>query len=279
MLKLGCVVVSRNDDYGGDLARKFTYGLTSFINFMDEVYYIDWNSPGRPLIEEIRNDLPQTGKLHVIVVSPDMAKLLTHNNPDVQNCVEVLARNIGIRRLSTEYIISTNSDIMIIDRANITGSIQGEHVFHTIARTNIDFSEVSEYPPGLHSSYLRSIKGHQHGAGSPLGARDKWSLIACPGDFQLAHRNIWHTIKGFDEDLVYRGYTDSNVQRKAAYYGFRQALIYAIKAFHFTHYPNSGSTGGNTVKWNDPSCLFDYKGTMNSENWGYADLDFLEEIL
>lgn len=278
MLKLGCVVVSRNDDYGGDLARKFTYGLTSFINFLDEVYYIDWNSPGKPLIEEIRNDLPQMGRLHVIVVSPDMAKLLTHNNPDVQNCVEVLARNIGIRRLSTEYIISTNSDIMLVSRENILGNLQGEHVFHTIARTNIDFSEISEYPPD-YTYYFRTLKGQQHGAGSPLGERDQWSLIACPGDFQLAHRNIWHTIKGFDEDLVYRGYTDSNVQRKADYYGFRQALIYAIKAFHFSHYPNSGSTGGNTVKWNDPSCLFDYKGTMNSENWGYADIDFFEEII
>lgn len=277
MTSLGAVVCSRNDDYGGDLIKKFTYGLTSLIEFLDEVYYVDWNSPEKPLIDEIRASLPPTGKLHVIIVDPDMAALLTHHNPDVQTCVEVLARNIGIRRLSTDYIISTNSDIMIVNRENILSNIQGEHVFHTIARRNIDFSEVIDYPspPGQYNF----LKGQQHGSGSPLGERDKWSLIACPGDFQLAHRNIWHTIKGFDEDLIYRGYTDSNVQRKADYYGFRQALIYAIKVFHFSHYPGSGSTGGNTVKWNDPDCLFDYKGTMNSENWGYADIDFLEEII
>lgn len=280
MTTLGLCVISRNDNYGGDLAKKFTYGLTSFLDFMDEIYYIDWNSPERPLIDEIRANLPQTGKLHVIVVSPELAKELTHNDPDVQNCVEVLARNIGIRRLTTDYIISTNSDIMIVDRANVEGNVQGDNIFHTIARSNIDFNEITQFPSQAELySHLKAVRGHQHGPGSSLGERDKWSLISCPGDFQLAHRNIWHTIKGFDEDLVYRGYTDSNVQRKADYYGFKQMLIYATIALHFNHYPGSGSTGGNTARWNDPSCLFDYQGTKNGEDWGFNNIDFQEETL
>lgn len=280
MASLGCVVVSRNDNYGGDLAKKLTYGLTSFIEFLDEVYYIDWNSPGQPLIEEIRKDLPHQGKLHVIVVPPALASELTRFDPDVQNCVEVLARNIGIRRLTSDYIISTNSDIMIVDRANIEGNIQGDTVFHTIARSNIDFNEITQFPSKTELySYLKAARGHQHAPGSPLGGKDKWSLISCPGDFQLAHRDIWHKIRGFDEDLVYRGYTDSNVQRKADYYGFKQMLIYAVIALHFSHYPGSGSTGGNTVKWNDPSCLFDYQGTKNGEDWGFSNIDFQEKII
>jgi hypothetical protein len=287
MTTIGAVVISRNDNYGGDLAAKFTYGLTSLLYCLDEVYYIDWNSPeDKTLFEEVRQDIPKTGKLRIITVTQNQAKQFTNNNPDVQYCCEVLARNIGLRRLSTDYLISTNSDIMVTTRENILSGIQDENTFHTIARTTIDFSSVSSAKP--EPSYLQFLEQHhnrlgcgwgQLGSGSPLGG-DRWSLISCPGDFQLAHRNVWYGIKGFEESLLYRGYTDSNVQRKADYYGFRQALIRSIYALHFSHYPGSGSTGGNSARWNDANeSLFHFSGTKNRDDWGLADVDFKEEII
>lgn len=286
MTTLGAVVISRNDNYGGDLANKLVYCLSSFINAMDQVYYIDWNSPDDyPLIDVIRNSLPRTGRLHVIVVDQNMAKHLTNYDEEVQNCVEVMARNIGIRRLNTDYIISTNSDIMCTTRQNILDGIKDNRTFHTIARSNVEFAQVSsiQYTPGsdeIAQWALTHFKGFgQYGSGSPLGPRDRWSLISCPGDFQLAHRDVWYGIKGFEESLVYRGYTDSNVQRKADFYGFKQALVRDIVALHFNHYPGSGSTGGNSAKWNTEDCLFDFNGTGNSDFWGFSIINFEEEII
>lgn len=270
--KIGAVVISRNDNYSGDLDRKFTVGLNSLIDCLDEVYYIDWNSPSDvSLFEVVRPNIINKNKLHVITISQQQAKELTNHNSDVQACVEVLARNIGIRRLQTDWIISTNSDIMVESRPNIEQGLINKNTFHCIARTEVQFNP---NPP----FYLG--EGFQHASGSPLGEKDRWSLITCPGDFQLAHKDLWYAIKGYDENLVYRGYSDSNVQRKADYYGFDLALVRSIKAYHFAHYPNHGASGGHFGGFNDPEvALFNYRGTTNPDTWGFSNLTFEEEVI
>ncbi len=284
-ITLGAVVISRNDNYGGDLARKFTYTLSALLANFDQVYYVDWNSPTQSLFEEVRLEIPSTGKLHVITITPEMVPLLTENDPDVQFCVEVLARNIGARRLNTDYIISTNSDVMVVSRENIIKNISGADTFDVIARTDIPFSTVTGLPYGSQQlfDYMLAHRAlwqfNQHQSGSPLGPQDRWSLISCCGDFQLAHRDIWHNIRGFEENLVYRGYADSNIQRKADFAGYKLNLVRDTLAFHFTHYPDSGSTGGNSARWNTPAAIYDYNGTTNNENWGFADYDFKVEIV
>jgi hypothetical protein len=269
---IGAVVVSRNDNYGGDLAKKFTVGLNSLIDNLDEVYYVDWNSPDDiSLFDVVEQDIHKTGKLHVITITQNLAKDLTNHNPDVQACVEVMARNIGIRRLKTDWIISTNSDIMVESRENIKQGLIDKDTFHCIARTEVQFNTSPPYYLG---------EGFQHATGSPLGERDRWSLITCPGDFQLAHKNLWYGIKGYDENLVYRGYSDSNVQRKADYFGYKLALVRSIKAYHFAHYPNHGASGGHFGGFNDPEgALFNYQGTTNPDTWGFSNYIFSEEIV
>jgi hypothetical protein len=48
---------------------------------------------------------------------------------------------------------------------------------------------------------------------------DKWSIINCCGDFQLAHRDLWNKIKGFEEKMTYACFQDTNVQKKATLEG------------------------------------------------------------
>lgn len=282
-MTLGAVIISRNDGYGGDQPAKAIYALTSMINAMDEVIYVDWNSPGNvSLIEVIRPQLPKTGKLRHIQVTAGMHAEFTQCSPDVQNCVEVLARNIGLRRLKSDYLVSTNGDIMCLDRASITGGILDEQTFHCVARRETLFAAVSELGPDYAREILRERTNDfgQHQDGSPLGPSDPWSLITCPGDFQLAHRDLWHAIRGFEESLVMRGYSDSNVQRKADFYGFKLALVRNIPVFHFQHYPDTGASGGNTMGWNNKEeALDNFAGTTNPTSWGFVDYKFEEEIL
>jgi len=283
-MSIGAVVVSSNTDHGGDLAWKFTYGLTSLISVLDQVYYIDWNSPGdKTLIDAIRHDVPSTGKLHVIVVTQQQARELTRHDPDAQHCCEVLARNIGLRRLGTNYLVSTNSDIMILSRENINALITDENTFYTTAKTNIEFSVIRDthMTPGS-DEVLQYGWNHKH-LGFQYGdwGGDRWSLISGCGDFQVAHRNIWYTIRGFEESMIYRWYMDTNVQRKADFYGFKQKLLRDLIALHFIHYPGTNVGGGaNNTKLNDPhAAMENFAGTTNPETWGFADVDFKEEII
>ena len=286
-MSIGAVVISRNDGYGGDQPSKMLYSLSSLINALDEVIYVDWNSPGNVCMTNVIGHLlPCTGRLRVIQITMEMAAELTGHNPDVQLCVEVLARNIGLRRLHTDYMISTNGDVMCLDRQSIEAGILGPHNFHCVARRETHFPVLAAMGvPGSFGLVAALRAGGmnqfgQHQAGSPLPG-DTWSLITAPGDFQLAHRDVWYGIKGFEESLVMRGYSDSNVQKKAAIYGFGLHLVRDIPVFHFGHYPDTGASGGTTnAGWNDMNTsLMHFAATTNPDTWGFSERQFTEVII
>ncbi len=80
--------------------------------------------------------------------------------------------------------------------------------------------------------------------------------------------------------MIYRWYTDTNVQRKADFYSYKQALLRDVLAFHFVHYPGTGAGGGNTPKLNDPhAAMENFAGTTNADTWGFSDRLFSEEVL
>lgn len=280
-MTIGAVVISRNDGYGGDTAQKAIRCLTSLIHALDEVIYVDWNSPGDvSLMQAMRPSLPRTGKLRAIQITEARHRDIVGADEDVQKCVEVLARNIGIRRLSTDYIISANADVMCLDRASIESQIINNRTFHCVARRETPFRVVLEAEDP--AQFLRDniAMFGQHGDGSPLGAVDRWSLINCPGDFQIAHRDVWHAIRAFEEHMIRRGYADSNVQRKADFYGFDLKLVRDIPVFHFQHYADTGSCGGAFGGWNDRlSSIEEFAGTRNSEAWGMRDIELKEEVI
>lgn len=112
-MKLSAVVVTRNDNYGGDLNDRATYCLNSLIDTFDEVILIDWNSPNnRPLLWDIDKNIKFRGNLKHIVITPEVASMLTNEDPHAQVCCETLGRNIGIRRATGDYIVSTNIDVI-----------------------------------------------------------------------------------------------------------------------------------------------------------------------
>lgn len=327
-MTIGAVVITRNDGYGGDQPRKLLYCLTSLLQTMDEVILVDWNSREDDAALWNLVEPPKTGRLRHIVIPPTLATELVQRasgilpeDPSrencrqdagstlrgVQACVEVLARNIGIRRLDTDWIVSTNQDIICPFRMPIELALEtsrySQHTLHVIARREVHLADVPRvfaHPPGSDplqrflNAHAHDFDGHhpdaqgvptnfgQHADGSPLGPRDPWSLITCPGDFQLAHRNVWQAVRGFEESLVRRGYTDSNLNRKVMDLGapFECRLVRDIPVFHLCHYPNTGSTGGAYGEWNDgETSLFNFPGTTNPETWGFADREFPEERL
>jgi len=281
---IGAVVISRYDGYGGAQPEKLTYCLSSLIGALDEVIYVDWNSPNGSLFDAVKQSLPRTGKLRAITVTPQMADQFC-SDPERQKCVEVLARNIGLRRLTSDYLISTNADVMCLERNSISRHLSDAETFYCVARRECKFPFVQSLGnPGseelIREMHERRILCPQWGDGSPLGIKDRWSLITSPGDFQVAHRNVWHHICGFEESLTRRGYADSNVQRKADFYGYKLNLMRDIPVFHFEHYPDTGSCGGGVGAMNDRHLALEgFNGTGNSASWGFAEEILEGEIL
>ena len=77
-MKISAVIVSRNDNYGGNLIERSSYCFQSSIDTYDEVTYVDWNSPEQSLFYEVKDNLNFKGNFKHIVIPPEAAKVLTN---------------------------------------------------------------------------------------------------------------------------------------------------------------------------------------------------------
>jgi hypothetical protein len=270
------VVTSRNDNYGGNLLERAIYSLRSMINTFDEVIYVDWNSPNQiSLFTEIKNLLPKTGKVKHIQVTQDFVNSL--NLPkNVQACVEVLGKNIAIRRASCDWIAATNIDIIV---PKVIKNGFSKEIFYIFARRDITLDEIKQietkYKDIQQFLYENMYHYQPHGY-SGINHLDKWSIVDSCGDFQFAHRDIWHKIRGFEERMVFRGFADSNVQRKAYNAGFKLVASFDYPVFHINHKGGFGGTGG--INDADRFVINFTKITENTEDWGFPTIDFPTEI-
>jgi hypothetical protein len=201
----------------------------------------------------------------------ELAKI-THSTLELRGG---FARNID-RRLR-QYLVSANADIMC---PTVIPSSKAPATARSIAwRGGVPFGVVSDQVTcaGRTIAARRMHEFGQYSDGSPFGRATRGHHHVS-GDFQLAQPPV-EAMRGFEESLVMRGYSDSNVQRKAAFYGFHPHLVRSIPVFHFQHYPDTGACGGNTMGWNDRhDALEGFDGTKNPETWGFADREFPEEV-
>jgi hypothetical protein len=110
--KISVVVIGKNDNYGGNLTHRFTHCLNILTQSFDEIIYVDWKSNGKSLIEEVINNVERKDNIKSYIVSEQD---IQNNNPEYINysIVEVIARNIGIRRATNDWILVTNVDVLI----------------------------------------------------------------------------------------------------------------------------------------------------------------------
>ena len=293
-MKLTAVIISRNDNYGGHLNERATYAINSAINTYDEVFYIDWNSTdGHSLLWDIQDNLQLRGNLKHFVIPPSAASQLTGYNPDAQKCCEVLARNIGIRRATGDYIVSTNIDIIHPKREDIEKVINESdgNTMVTLSRREVTWDIIKEFHGGEMKfedwDALRDhiyINSEERIQSEATVKGDDYSIINCCGDFQLAPKHIWDSIRGFEEDLIYPLYADTNVQKKSVKHGFGLKAIYNPPMFHINHGSKGWGGGGiadgvNKVSNDINRAVTFQEQTQNLDNWGFSDIDIEFEVL
>ena len=292
-MKITAVIVSRNDNYGGHLNERATYALNSAINTYDEVIYVDWNSDTHSLLWDIKDNLQLKGNLKHFVIPPHIASQLTNFDQDAQKCCETLGRNIGIRRAEGDYIISTNIDVIHPKREEVEEIINKyqDKTFITLSRREVTWDIIKEFHGGeLKFDEWNKLRDHiqsnseKRVVTEKIVEGDDYSLINCCGDFQLASKNIWNSIRGFEEELIYALYSDTNVQKKSAKHGFDLKAIFEPAMFHISHgskgWGGGGIVDGVNKKTNNPyRAVTSQEHTLNPDTWGFSDVEIEFEVL
>jgi hypothetical protein len=291
-MKISAVIISRNDNYGGHLNERAIYAINSAINTYDEVFYIDWNSETHSLLYDIKDNLQLKGNLKHIVITPEIASILTNNDPQAQKCCEVLARNIGIRRATGDYIVSTNIDIIHPKREDIETIINSSdnNTMYTLSRRDVTWDIIKEFHGGEIKfdewDKLRDyiyINSEERVIEEKTSTSDDYSIINCCGDFQLAPKHIWNDIKGFEEDLIYPLYADTNAQKKSVKHGFNLKAIFNPPMFHISHGSKGWGGGGFAEGINKTAndihrAITFQEQTENSPNWGFSNIEIEFEV-
>jgi len=288
--KTAVITFGRNDGYKEK--ERFAIHLNTMLETFDEVIYVDWNSDNGSFLYEVLDMIPKTGRLKHFVISPEYAKLLTMNDPNVQICNTVLSFNIAIRRTDAEWIVLSTTDIIppkkeilndFISKANKTS-------LYTFSRRDIEYDDVIS-----NLNNLDEFRQHLDNTTPPryfptkVTPNDNYSIFNCCGDFQLASKNLWLKIRGYEEMMLYACFVDTNAQKKAVLYGFDLIPVYDIPLYHMSHkgMENDGSSPSKQYyndAWSWVEMFDKYQEhdhimfSRNADTWGFSNVDIEYEI-
>jgi hypothetical protein len=250
---IAAVVVGRNDDYMSDFRERLYATLEWNLRYLvSEVVFVEWNPPGDR--ELLSYQLVKNFKcLRAYVVSADMHQQVCKN--DNIKLLEYHAKNVGIRRAESPWIMSTNADAAIgLDavRAIRRGRLD-PGVAWTAERFDIPWQENRQQHLGLWGTlrYRRVIPYHHLGT----------------GEFCLASRELWHQIRGYDE-LMVRHRIGCDQRGTAQMLAHGAKIQRAGSVLHLTHPTSCTETlHPNQGEWATPEGV----PYHNDDNWGLGN--------
>lgn len=226
--RVSAVVVARNDGYFPDYeARLRATVMWNHARLADEVILVEWNPPaGAPLFAtNLTRDFPF---VKAYVVPENIHQQFA---PPPHLCMlDYMAKNVGIRRATGDYICGSNIDICFDPcAAFIRFMLAPQFIYRT---RRVDFHWDGN---PIQAENLCRKAGHLPG---PTGWRS--NFFHGSGDFTLAHRDLWHRARGYDESIpLQRLHADSRglMQLQA------QGGIIVLWGHHYHTYHASSSTG------------------------------------
>ena len=175
------------------------------------------------------------------------------------------------------------------DIENIINS-SDNNTMYTLSRREVTWDIIKEFHGGEMNfnewDKLRDyiyINSEERIVEEKTSTSDDYSIINCCGDFQLAPKHIWNDIKGFEEDLIYPLYADTNVQKKSVKHGFNLKAIFNPPMFHINHGSKGWGGGGFAEGINKTAndihrAITFQEQTENSLNWGLSDIEIEFEV-
>jgi hypothetical protein len=225
--QIAAVMVGRNDDYMADFRERLEATIAWNTKYLvDEVVFVEWNPPSdRELLSFAL--AKKFDRLRAYVVPPDIHHRLCKNQNI--NLLEYHAKNVGIRRANSPWILSTNADAAVaFDSVNMLLSTELDtHMLWTAERRDIPWRENTQTEIG----FLGSLRYRRVNPYVELGT----------GEFCLASRELWHRARGFDEQMVKHRF-GCDIRGTAQMVALGGSVRRAGTVLHLTH-PTSCTEG------------------------------------
>lgn len=291
------VIVGRNDDYGAD----FLTRINTFVRSLDhqvaenanlwELVIVEWNPvPNRDALAKVINP-PKNLAVRVITVP----KELHDSTGSTAAVLEFHAKNVGIRRARGDFVLVANPDILFTPA--LVDEISRQRLrTDTVYRTDrYDFA--TEGINGVASQDLidfaldRTFVVHAMSGPASVSVRiDKdqhewqklprsqiepgvWHTNGC-GDFMLAARETFFTVRGLYQTLEHKWHVDSiGLMRFAAAKMHQHVFTAPLCVFHQHHDRREQDVAFQDL---DVTALARKPGDTA---WGLRDLDLTEQII
>jgi hypothetical protein len=244
------VVVGRNDDYMSDFADRLRATIQWNLQYLvTHVIFVEWNPPAdRELLSfDLARRFPA---LQAYVVDSEIHRELSQN----PHCplLEFHAKNVGIRRATTPWILATNADAAVAPDAGLKlmKTPLATDVVWLAQRIDIEWHEGQTRP----IRFLDCLRQRRIIPYHDLGT----------GEFAFAAKELWLRAGGYDESLVHhRIGVDKRGVAQMISCGARTEN--AGRVFHLRH-PTSCTEGatlhqGKLATWDDVPY-------QNNADWG-----------
>ena len=284
-----------------------------------EFVLVEWNPPpDRPKLKDaIVWPEPIHGRVRIIEVSEEIHHSLPRSNR--MQLYEFTGKNVGIRRAKGEFVLSTNSDILLssklvsflacrklshkcfyrtnrydLDRAIppqvASVNEQLEFCEHHFTRVNlrgatIDFRNRHPNSKELNLEVLRyhinRIRRRR------VGKIEDILHTNASGDFMLMSRESWNALRGHPETFISNSHLDAFMCSMAAGSGLRQVILSGpMRAYHQYHrsLDDASDLEGYALYllWEKEARRTLDRGKpiiYNDEKWGLMDADCKETHL
>jgi hypothetical protein len=255
--KLSVIVTGRNDNYDGDFDERLCIALSQNIKSLPdaEFIFVEWNSyTDRPLVCSRLKKIFSTRVKYYAVDPKYHDKYCT-----IDGFLEYPPKNVGIRRASGDFIISTNSDVVfcpdLVD--NLKKADLDKKAIYRASRIDIPITCRYVTFPLSPELVLEEFSGPTN---------------AC-GDFLMLSRDVWHKSTGYCEEFpAQRLHKDSEMVCRLVDQG--RDIVYVGAVTHWRH--KSSWVNGFTQICGDVN--WDYRKTgftKNVDTWG---LTYTREI-
>jgi len=202
----------RNDSYTSDFDLRVRRATSFLVRQLQraaveaELILVEWNPPpGRPLIIESLDPLPQGGCVQVrgVIVGQEHHRKFVGSQEWGMN--PAAAANVGLRRAQGRFVSPKAADTYLSDEiiATIARRDLHENALYRCDRCDVTLSarDLEELPDDLLLARLESLDSTRY---SLIPHPPQWYIRelhtnAC-GDFLLMSRKMWDTVRGFPLD-------------------------------------------------------------------------------
>jgi hypothetical protein len=291
---ISIITYGRNDNYSYNLVKRTALAfncLAEVLTNEDEILFTDYNTPDHlPTLPEFIWDTLTDKALNlvkVIRISAGIHELIKEDSP--LPILENVSRNAAIVRSNPQnhWILSTNPDVLLVLSSHCQNLAEllrnvGDS-FYEMPRMDIPesvWSSLRRTDPEANIRILRDWLISNRAAvaeTSPDWQYQKYILFDAPGDFQLAPREYFIRLRGFDEAMNKYFHSDSNLAKRMWLLngGRTEHLLGKLWVLHQDHYLSGEWAKTVTgIVHNDLSTNVTRQNVIeaNQPNWGLQDV-------